>query len=302
MLQARRNQLTFPGNAFMRGVHPISVAGLVTSLLLAAAGLAQQPAAAPLPEIHQLMREVQEHQRQLDKVRENYTYTSLQTIQDLDSNGHVTQTKTTENEDFYVNSHVIERTVKKDGKPLDGHEEQKETERVTKLVEKAQKTPPGQALEGQVISVSKLLDIMDVRNARRQLYHDRPNIVFDFIGRKDVKTHGLAEDASKKVQGTLWVDEADRVVAHLDASFNDNFHVGGGLVATVQKGSNFHFEQSPVNGELWLPTGAEGSMQARLMLLKGIRQHFTERDYDFKRFSVDAQQGKNAKAVPEKMQ
>jgi hypothetical protein len=285
----------------MRGLHCFSFAICGIPLLLATAGLAQQPAAAPLPEIHQLMREVQEHQRQLDKVRENYTYTSLQTIQDLDSNGHVTQTKTTENEDFFVNSHVIERTVKKDGKPLDEHEEQKETERVTKAAEKAQKTPADQLMSGQV-SISQVLEVMDVRNPRRQLYHDRPMIVFDFIGRKDAKTHGLAEDASKKLQGTLWIDEADRVVAHLDVSFDDNFRVGGGLVATVQKGSNFHFEQSPVNGELWLPTGLEGFMQARLMLLKGVRQHFTERDYDFKHFSVDAQQGKNAKAVPEKKQ
>ena len=301
MLQASRNPLNFLGNAFMRDVHPLSGAICGIPLLLATAGLAQQPSAAPLPEIHQLMHEVQEHQRQLDKVRENYTYTSLQTIQDLDSNGHVTQTKTTENEDFFVNSHVIERTVKKDGKPLDEHDEKKETERVTKAVEKAQKTPAGQLMDQQV-SISQVLEVMDVRNPRRQLYHDRPMIVFDFIGRKDAKTHGVAEDASKKIQGTLWVDEADRVVAHLDASFDDNFRLGGGLLATVQKGSNFHFEQSPVNGELWLPVGAEGSVQARLVLLKKVRQHFTERDYDFKRFSVDAQQGKDVKVLSEKKQ
>jgi hypothetical protein len=34
--------------------------------------------------------------------------------------------------------------------------------------------------------------------------------------------------------------------------------------------------------------------------VKGIRQHFTERDYDFKRFRVETQQGKDAKAIAEK--
>jgi hypothetical protein len=190
--------------------------------------------------------------------------------------------------------------VKKDGKPLDAHDEQKETERVTKLVEKAEKTPPGQPLEGPSVSISRVLDIMDVRNPRRESLRGRPTIVFDFMGRKDVKTHGLAEDASKKLQGTLWIDEADREVAHMEVSFDDNFKVAGGLFATIQKGSSFRFDQEPVNGELWLPTGAEASMQARLLLVKGIRQHFTERDYDFKRFRVDAQQGKDARAVTEK--
>jgi len=91
--------------------------------------------------------------------------------------------------------------VKKNGQPLNEHDQQKETERVTKLVEKAQKTPPDQPLEGQTIRVSRLLDIMDVRNPRREQWRDRPAIVFDFVGRKNARTHGLAEDASKKLSG-----------------------------------------------------------------------------------------------------
>jgi len=289
----------------MRFLQTLCLAGFLSSPFTTPPAHAQKssnPADAPLPDIHQLMHEVEEHQKQLDKVRENSTYTSLQTTQDLDSNGQVKKTESTENEDFFVNNHVIERMVKKDGKPLDAHGEQKETERVTKLVEKAEKTPADQPLEGPSVSISRVLEIMDVRNPRREAFRGRSTIVFDFMGRKDVKTHGLAEDASKKLQGTLWVDEADREVAHIEISFDDNFKVAGGLFATIQKGSSFRFDQEQVNGELWLPTGAEASVQARLLLVKGIRQHFTERDYDFKRFHVDAQQGKDAKAVSDKKQ
>src|ERR1035441_3480948 len=148
-------------------------------------------------------------------------------------------------EDFFVNSHVIERTVKKNGQPLSGPDERKETERVTKLVEKAEKTPSGQPVQGQTISISRLLEIMDVRNPRREKFRGRPTIVFDFIGRKDAKTHGLIEDASKKVQGTIWIDEADRQVAHLEVSFTDNFHIAGGLLANIQKGSNLRRSAEP---------------------------------------------------------
>jgi len=266
--------------------------------LLAGPLAAQQPGSAPLPEIRQLLQQVREHQRQLDKVRENYTYTSAQTLQDIDANGQVKKTDTSEYEVFFVNSHSVARKVKKDGKPLDEHEQQKETERVTKEAEKAAQTPPDQPLEGQQqVSDTKTLELMDVRNPRREVYRGRPSIVFDFVGRKDAKTHGVIEDASKKLEGTLWVDEADRQVAHMYVRFTDNFRVAGGLVATIEKGSNFHFDQSPVNGELWLPTGAEASVDARVLLVKGVRQHFIERDSDFKRFHVDAQNGKDAMAV-----
>ncbi len=266
--------------------------------LLVAGG--QQAAQAPLPAHPGADAQVQEHQKQLDKIRETYTYTSYQVVQDIDANAQVKKTESSEYNDFFVNGHIIERKVKENDKPLNDHDQQKETERVTKLVEKAEKTPRDQPLEGPTISVSRILEIMDVRNERRELYRGDPTIVFDFSGRKDAKTHGMAEDASKKLEGTVWIDEADRQVAHMEARFNDNFRMIGGILATVQKGSSFRFDQAKVNGEIWLPTGAEGTVQARLLLFKNLRQHFRERDYDYQRFKVETQVPKDAKAAPDK--
>ena len=295
------------------------------ALLLGPAGLpAQTQASAPVPDIRQVMVEVVTHQKQLEKERENYTYTSRQTTEDIGADGRVKKTETMEGEDFFVNGHVIERTVEKDGRPLSPREEQKESERVTRQVEKAEKTPPDQPLEGPGITVSRLLEIMDVRNARRVLYRGRPTIMFDFIGRRDARTHGMMEDASKKLEGTMWIDEADRQVAHLEVSFKDNFRVAGGLLATIEKGSSFRFDQAPVpepagkdsaegtrkprpegddpkdGGALWLPTGAEATVAARVLLVKGMRQHFIERDFDFKRFQVETGQGRTAPVAPGK--
>lgn len=257
---------------------------------------AQAHADPPLPDIRWLIQEVQEHQRQLDKVRESYTYTAMEIGQDIDANGQIKKTETKVSEVFFVNGHIIGRTVKKNVQPLSEHDQQKETERVTKLVEKAEKTPPGRP----PISISRVLEIMDVTNERRMIFRGRATIVFDFVGRKDAKTHGLAEDASKKLQGTIWIDEADCQVAHLEATFIDNFHVAGGFLVNIQKGSNFHFDQELVNGEIWLPTGVEGTMQARVLLLKNLRRRSIERDYDYKRFKVETQQKDTEIARPKK--
>jgi hypothetical protein len=254
----------------------------------------------PIPGIRQLMTEVMDHQKQLEKVRENYTFHSSTTTQSIDSGGKVTKTESEDSEVFYVNTHRIERTVKKDGKALNDHDQQKEQERVTKLVEKAQKVPPGEPLEGPNtnISVSHLLDIMEASNPRRVVFRGRSTIVFDFAGRRDAKTHGLAEDASKKIAGTIWIDERDRQVARMEAHFIDNFHVAGGLLANVQKGSSFFFDQAQVNGEIWFPTAGEGNIQARVLLLKSVRQHVIERDFDYQRFTVETQTSKTATVVP----
>jgi hypothetical protein len=278
----------------------------VVCLALAAVCAAQTPAPAPpLPDLHQLMRAVMDHQKQLEAVRENYTFTSLVTTQEMDAAGQVKKTESEESEEFFVNGHMIDRTVKKDGKPLSAGDEQKETERVTKLVEKAQKVPYGQQLQGAPVSVSRLLDLMDLHSPRRMTFRGRPTIVFDFIGRKDAKTHGMVEDASKKLQGTIWIDEADMQVAHLEVNFDDNFRVAGGMFATIDKGSKFSFDQALVSSPgdknpLWMPTRAEASLQGRVLLLKNLHQHFVERDTDYKTFHVETGLGKDAEVLREK--
>ena len=88
----------------------------IAGILLARAALCQDLNNAPLPDIPKLMNEVMDHQKKLEKVREAYTYTSSQTVQDEDANGNVTKTETTDSEVFFVNGHAIERTVKKNGK------------------------------------------------------------------------------------------------------------------------------------------------------------------------------------------
>jgi hypothetical protein len=274
-----------------------SAMSLLLMVELAIGTQAQAPAQPPMPEIHQLMKEVQEHQKAVEKLMENYTYTSVEVTEDLDSKGKVTKTERNELEIFFVNGHGIARKVKKDGQPLTESEEKKETERVTKAVEMAQKPEPEKPKSE--MSLSEILESVEIRNPRQENYHGRPTYVFDFVGRKDLNAHGMAEDVSKKLQGTVWIDVADRVVAHLDVSLNDNFHIGWGMLANIEKGSNFHFEQGPVDDNVWLSIGGDVTIGARLLLVKGVRQHMTMRNTDFKRFHVDTQQGKDVKVVPE---
>ncbi len=284
---------SFCGLGFL--IRPVSI--VLTLGLAVVAGplhaLAQAGPAkpdAPIPDIPTLMLQVQKHQRDLDKIKENYTFREIQQTDDLDSSGGVKKTETEEHEIFFVNSHHIERLVKKNGKDLTPEEQKKEQDRVTKEVEKATKLEPGKSLEGGEISITRILAIMKVSNPRRVSLDGRDTIAFDFIGDPHAQTHGLAEDASKKMAGTVWIDEKDREVAKLTVHFDENFHVGGGLLANIQAGSSFQFEQAKINNELWLPTGGEAHLQARVLLVKGYRENMRFHDSDFQRFHSEATQ------------
>ena len=95
-------------------------------------------------------------------------------------------------------------------------------------------------------------------------------------------------EAAKKMSGTIWIDETDRQVSRLQVRFDDNFRIGAGLLATIQKGSSLSFDQALVNHELWLPVGGEAHLGARVLLLKGYHQNIHMKDSDYQRFHADA--------------
>lgn len=250
-------------------------------------GSAQGAGRSEPVDLQAVLREVESHQKQVEMLRGSYTFDCVETTQEMDANGQVKSTDTEQRQAFFVNGHQIGRLVKRNGQPLSASEQQKENERVAALVEKAQKTPPEQRLDGPSITVGRVLELMDLRNPRRQSFRGRPTIVFDFVGRRDVKTHGIMEDASKRLEGTVWIDAADLQVAHLEVRVDDDFRLAGGLLASVEKGSSFYFDQAPVDRGLWLPVGWEASIQARILMVKSVRERRAQKDFGFQRFGVE---------------
>lgn len=250
----------------------------------------------PIPDVPTLMQQVLAHQRQMESVQENYTFHETDVIQRLNKDGSVKKTDTDEYEIFYVNTHEVRQQIKKNGHNLDPGEQKKEQERVTKHVLKAQQTPPGQAPNGEVvISVSKILAMVNVSSPRREMLDNRPTIAFDFVGNPHAKAHGIAEEAARRMSGTVWVDEQDRQVRRMVARLNENLHVGFGMVS-LSKGSNLVFDQKLVNNELWLPTSADVYMNARAFAVVGLRANVHVTDNDYRKFHATAQQG-NATVV-----
>lgn len=251
---------------------------------------------APIPDVPTLMKQVEEHQHKMDETRENYTYQETVVTHELDKNGQVKKVESEENNVFYVNTHEIHSKVKKNGKELSPDEQKKEQDHVMKEVEKAQKTPPGQSPDHDTVSVSRLLAIMKVSNPRREQLDNRSVIVFDFTGDPHAKTHGMAENASKKLSGTIWIDEKDREVRRLVARFDDNFRLGFGIFS-VGKGSNFTFNQKLVNNELWLPIDGQAHIVAHAVGVFGYRADINVTDSDYKKFHAEAQQAGATKVV-----
>ncbi len=244
--------------------------------------------AAAIPDPAALLREVQEHQHRTDSIRENYTFHEIVRIDPIDGRGAVKESKSEESEVFFVNGHRVIRLVKKDGVELNAREQERELERVKKEIDGYIKAAHGAQRGrggGRARIVSQILAVARTSNPRRISFRGRDTLVFDFAGDPNAKASGMDQSAAKKLAGTVWIDEADKQVARLEVHFYDNFRIGGGLLASVQKGTSMNVDQAPLGEGLWMQIGSEDHLAARIVV-KNLRENLHIEDFDFKKFDI----------------
>jgi len=253
-----------------------------------------------LPDLKQLFQEIDANQKQIDKIKENYAGTQVEEETEYDKNGKVTKKEVNEYTFFYLNGDEITTLVKKDGKPLNEEEQRKENEKTSKRIEGAQKQgkkkeeKEAKAKEKGKDSkdedepgIEMFLRVSQFVNPRRERFRGQDTLVFDFEPNPEYKPKNMAEKVVKELAGVIWIDEKAKDVVRLEAYFVGDVHLGAGLLANVQKGTGFVFEQAYLNNEVWLPTYLEAHIGARLLLVKGIRMSVIQRNSDYKRFNVE---------------
>jgi len=223
----------------------------------------------PLPPIPELLKVVEQHQKRDEAVLLQYTYHVHHVMEEFDGDEAVKKTTVTDSESFTVGGVRIQRIVVRDGKPLTPDEAKKENKRVDEAIAKAQKLKAkrdAKTAEGKddpaIISASRMLELGTFSNERRVMLNGRPTIVLDYAGNRAVKTKNKAEDVVKDLVGTVWFDEADRVIARTEGRFLADFKLGLGMLLDIHKGLSFTFEQQKINNEVWLPKEFAGQGKA----------------------------------------
>ena len=253
---------------------------------------AAETAEKPLPNVRELLLEAERNEKTVEAEQKDYTYHVHQEEQELDGKGNVKKTTVVDAESLTIDGVRVHRTGARDGKPLTDNEKKKEDERINKEVAKARERREKAEGKGEEtnsrgdeeISASRVLELGTFSNPRREMLDGRPTIVVDYAGDPNAKTHNRAEGVIRDLVGTVWIDEADRTMVQGKGHFLNDFKIGGGLVADVQKGSNFNFRAQKVNGEAWLPVELEGRGKIRVFLFAGFNGHIHVVTSDYRKF------------------
>jgi hypothetical protein len=245
-----------------------------------------------LPDLKALFKKIDDNQKAIDKIKENYAGSQSEEDTEFEGDGKVKKREVNEYTFFYLDGDEITTLVKKDGKPLSEAELKKENEKTQKRIQEHQKhEAKKEAKEEKAKEEGKDKEGDDPAcqfvNPRRERFRGQDVLVFDFEPNPEFKPHKLVEKVVQKLAGVIWVDEKAHDVARLEAYFTGDMKFAGGLLANLQKGTSFVYEQAFVNNEVWLPTYLEAHIGVRFLMVKGIKASLVTRYWDYKKFNVE---------------
>ncbi len=105
--------------------------------------------------------------------------------------------------------------------------------------------------------------------------------------RPDYKPKVPRAGSLKNFRGKIWIEKAGYQWVRVEAEAIDTLSFGW-LLARVSKGTRIEFRQTRINHEVWLPSDIHLRLDARLALLKRIRQDVDVTYRNYRKFQTDS--------------
>jgi len=90
----------------------------------------------------------------------------------------------------------------------------------------------------------------------------------------------------KKIKGRAWVDEAEAQIIRAEIEFIEDFKLGAGFLAKVNRGSTLKVWQRKVNDEAWFPDHSEVVANGRVLVFKGFNLRLVSDFSNYRKFET----------------
>ena len=130
--------------------------------------------------------------------------------------------------------------------------------------------------------------IYNIQVVQRDVIDGHSTLLLALTPRTNTKTK---DDFLKMLQNVAvrgWVQESGHKVVKIEADVIDAISFGLGLLAKIHKGSRLQLERRPINDEIWAPIRMEATMNARILLLKGLSERQVSEYSDFRKYTVES--------------
>jgi hypothetical protein len=240
----------------------------------------------PFPDTDLLVSRVSEHQKAVEALLTQYTFTDKTTLYMLDKAGSVRGQHT---DIYYITPtpyEVFTMHISHDGKPISQSNldrQEKEIEHKLQNYEhKAQKNPGARPkdtlLFGDIMAKSQFNPL------RWEDVNGTATVVYSFAPKTQPTRHGsTGEKIASDMKGTVWVNPEAAEIVRME--FVSVSPLGMNFLVNVKSFQGF-VEQQKMSGELWLPKRQDFVAQGR-EIVKGFRIRQVSEFSDYLKATTD---------------
>jgi hypothetical protein len=243
-----------------------------------------------------LVQRVAENEKRNRLLEMSYVYEVTRQKFSLGNNSEVLEAESRTFEVTPLEDGDYRRLIKKDGQPLSEKESRNEQQKLDESIQKRSR-----------LSKSERENLEKKRSERRrkeeQLW-DEGLKAFDLVlsgdeqldGRKTLtfivtpRASYVPRDSDLKIlkliKGKIWVDEVEAQINRAEIEFIQDFKLGAGFLAKVNRGSTLKVWQRKVNDEAWFPYHSEVVANGRVLVFKGFNLKFVSDFANYRKFET----------------
>ena len=225
--------------------------------------------------------------------RKNYTYQERTESREYARDGKLAHSRSETNEIMVLGGRPYERLTARDDRPLPAREARRQQRMVDEELTKRQHESPADRARYEKersddrAYIREIPDAFNFRLIEVGTVSNQPAWVIEAQPKPGYRpVHSQAKNFAK-VRAKIWIEQATYHWVRLDAEALDTISADFGLVR-VSPGGTLHFEQTRVNGEIWLPSSILVRFEARLAFIKKLRGEFDIRYSNYQKFQSDS--------------
>jgi len=254
-------------------------------LLLASAAFAQ--------DANEIIRRATDRDFTNFEARKNYTYQERTELREYNAKGKLTKTDVQTDEVLILEGQPYERLIARNDKPLSDKETNKEQKKLDQEVDKRkhQSAAEKAKLDKERLEEQKYIreftEAFDFKVIGEEPVSGKPAWVISVTPKPGYRPKASEAKMFTKLKGKVWITKGEFHWVKAEGEAIDTLSFGFFLFR-VSPGATVSFEQTSVNGEVWLPSHISVRAEARIALLRKMRAEIDITYREYKKFQADS--------------
>jgi hypothetical protein len=225
--------------------------------------------------------------------RKNYTYQERTEFRQYNGKGKLAKTEIETRDVLILEGQPYEKLIARDDKPLSEKEVKKEQKKLDNEVEKRkhQSASEKAKLDKERIEEQKYIrefnEAFDFKVIGEEPVSGKPSWVISVTPKQGYRPRESDAKMFTKLRGKVWITKGEYHWVKAEGEAIDTLSFGFFLFR-VAPGATVSFEQTSVNGEVWLPSHISVRAEARIAILKKMRAEIDISYREYKKFQADS--------------